>query len=86
MGVPVVSLRGEAIFERLSHSILTNAGLPDLSVETVEAYVATAVALAADIPRLTDLRATLRGALAASPLGQTRAFARDFFALLESAA
>jgi predicted O-linked N-acetylglucosamine transferase (SPINDLY family) len=86
MGVPVVSLRGEAIFERLSHSILTNAGLPDLSVDTAPAYVAAAVALAADVPRLSRLRATLRAALAASPLGQTEAFARDFFALLESAA
>jgi len=86
MGVPVVSLRGEAVFQRLSHSILTNAGLADLSVDTVGAYVAKAVELAADAPRRAALREGLRAQLRASPLGQTEAFARDYFDLLERAA
>lgn len=86
MGVPVVSLRGPAIFERLSHSILTNAGLTDLSVETVEDYVTTAMALAVDLPRLAALRRTLRTDLRAGPLGDTRAFTQDFYALLKDAA
>jgi protein O-GlcNAc transferase len=82
MGVPVVSLRGEAVFQRLSHSILTNAGLGDLSTETVDDYVAKAVELAADAPRRVELRRSLRERLRASPLGQTEAFARDYFDLL----
>jgi predicted O-linked N-acetylglucosamine transferase (SPINDLY family) len=86
MGVPVVSLRGEAMFQRLSHSILTNAGLADLSAETVDAYVATAVELAADARRRAALRQGLRTQLRASPLGQTEAFAGDYFDLLERAA
>jgi predicted O-linked N-acetylglucosamine transferase (SPINDLY family) len=84
MGVPVVSLRGEAVFQRLSHSILTNAGLGDLSTETVDDYVAKAVELAADAPRRVELRRSLRERLRASPLGQTEAFARDYFDLLAS--
>jgi len=86
MGVPVVTLRGEAVFQRLSHSILTNAGLGDLSTESVEDYVSRAIELAADRPRRADLRRTMRERLRASPLGQTEIFARDYFDLLARAA
>jgi predicted O-linked N-acetylglucosamine transferase (SPINDLY family) len=82
MGVPTVSLVGPALYERLSYSILTNAGLGDLCVRTVDAYVETAVRLAADRERLTELRRTLRDRLRASPLGQTRQFAQDFYDLI----
>ncbi|MDP3659958.1 glycosyltransferase family 41 protein [Phenylobacterium sp.] len=85
MGVPVISLRGEAVFERLSHSILTNAGLGELSSASVEGFVETAVALAADRARLTGLRATLRQRLRASPLGQSETFTHDFFDLVSRA-
>jgi predicted O-linked N-acetylglucosamine transferase (SPINDLY family) len=86
MGVPVVSLVGEGLYERLSHSILTNAGLVDLSVGSVEAYVAVATALAADLPRRRDLRANLRRRLKAGPLGDVEAFARDFYDLMATTA
>lgn len=82
MGVPAVSLTGEAVFERLSYSILMNADLGDLCVTTPEAFVETAVRLAADRDRLSDLRVNLRGRLKASPLGQTDQFARDFYDLI----
>jgi predicted O-linked N-acetylglucosamine transferase (SPINDLY family) len=82
MGVPVVSLRGEALFERLSYSLLTNAGLGDLVSETVEGYIANALKLVEDLPRRRQLRATLRDQLKASPLGQTEQFARDFYDLV----
>ena len=48
MGVPVVSLIGEAFFERLSASILANCGLGDLATEDRDEFVRIAVALAAD--------------------------------------
>lgn len=79
MGVPVVSLVGPAFYERLSRSILTNAGLADLCVGDVDAYVATAVALAADVDRRAALRAGLRRTLREGPLGRTADFARDFY-------
>ena len=82
MGVPTVSLVGPALYERLSYSILSNAGLGDLCARSVEDYVRTAVALADDRARLAELRATLRDRLRASPLGQTRQFAADFYEMI----
>lgn len=85
MGVPVVSLRGPAFYERLSASILTNAGLGDLVTDDVEGFEAAALALAADKPRRAALRAGLRDQIRQSPLGQTRQFAADFYAMIAKA-
>jgi predicted O-linked N-acetylglucosamine transferase (SPINDLY family) len=85
MGVPVVTLAGEAMFERLSYSILTNAGLGDLCARTREEYVEIALKLAADPARRAALRTDLRGMLKASPLGQTKQFAADFYDMIEGA-
>jgi predicted O-linked N-acetylglucosamine transferase (SPINDLY family) len=79
MGVPVVSLAGEAFYERLSYSILSNAGLADLSATSLEDYERIALALAADRERRRDLRHGMRTRLKASPLGQAEGFARDFY-------
>jgi protein O-GlcNAc transferase len=79
MGVPVVNLRGPAFYERLSASILTNAGLGDLVTDDLEAFVAAALALAADRPRRAALRAGLREQIRRSPLGDAPGFARDFY-------
>ena len=81
MGVPTVSLVGPAFFERLSFSNLVNAGLRDLAVDTPDAYVAAAVALAADRDRRRVLRAGLRAAMRASAMGDTRSWVRDFEAV-----
>jgi protein O-GlcNAc transferase len=81
MGVPTVSLVGPAFFERLSFSNLVNAGLSDLAVDTPDAYVDAAVALAADVDRRRALRHGLRETIRRSPLGDTRAWVRDFEAL-----
>ncbi len=81
-GVPVVTLAGKAFYERLSHSLLTNAGLADLSTATVEAFVARAVELAADRPRRLQWRTEGRARIMAGPLGDQRQFAEDFFRLV----
>ena len=78
MGVPVVSLRGLGIHQRLSHAILSHVGLPELSVETEEDFVETAVALANDVDRLTHYRQTLRDRFKASPLRDEEGFAARF--------
>ncbi len=83
MGVPVINLRGAALFERLSGSILTNVGLATHITTDLDAYVAAAVALADDHAQRRDLRHTLRDRLKASPLGQNEQFARDFYDLVE---
>jgi protein O-GlcNAc transferase len=82
MGVPVINLRGEALFERLSYSILTNLGLADLSTPDLDEYVRIAVGLARDRDRRLELRHTLRERMKASPLGQNEQFARDFYDLV----
>jgi protein O-GlcNAc transferase len=78
MGVPTISLVGPAFFERLSFSNLANAGLRDLAVDTPEAYVQAAAALAADPERRRALRFSLRETIRRSPLGDTRTWVRDF--------
>ncbi|MCG9914908.1 MAG: tetratricopeptide repeat protein [Phenylobacterium sp.] len=85
MGVPVVTLVGQALFERLSCSILGNAGLHDLCTGDLEAFRNTAVQLAGDVERLRKLRRELRQTLKASRLGQTKLFAADFYKMLEAA-
>ncbi len=81
MGVPTVSLVGPASLERLSFSNLVNAGLGDLAVDTPDAYVEAAVALATDAEWRRALRLGLRETIRRSPLGDTRGWVRDFEAL-----
>lgn len=85
MGVPVVTRVGDAVFERLSYSVLMNLGLGELCAQTTEAYVDTAVALASDPQKISALRRDLRHRMKASPLGQTKQFAVDYYAAIERA-
>jgi len=82
MGVPTVTLAGEALFERLSYSILQNAGLGDLCAATQDEFHEIAIRLAADNDRIQALRTGLRAQIKASPLGQTEQFAKDFYDLV----
>jgi predicted O-linked N-acetylglucosamine transferase (SPINDLY family) len=77
MGVPVVSLRGDRFVGRVGESILTAVGLPNLVAASPAEYLATAIALATDLPRLTAFRKSLRRRLVASPLCDAKSFARD---------
>lgn len=76
MGVPLVTLCGERIPARMGASFLTTLGLTDFIATTPEDYVALAVGHAKNVARLADLRATLRGRMAASALGDHRAYCR----------
>jgi predicted O-linked N-acetylglucosamine transferase (SPINDLY family) len=78
MGVPVVTLAGNRPFARSGATVLANLGLDELVAADVNAYIATAIALASDRPRLAELRATLRPRMEASKLTDARAFTRDF--------
>lgn len=68
MGVPVISLMTDRFIGRMGGALSTHAGLGDLAVDNRQAYVDQAAALAADLPRLRDLRASLRDRVANSPL------------------
>jgi predicted O-linked N-acetylglucosamine transferase (SPINDLY family) len=77
MGVPVVTLTGEASYSRTGASLLASLGMDEFVNATGDAYVATAVALARDPPRLAQLRAQLRPRMLASCLTDGVAFARE---------
>ncbi len=68
MGVPAVTLAGDRHVSRVGASLLTAVGLPELIARTEDEYVDVAVRLASDLPKLAELRAGLRGRMAASPL------------------
>jgi predicted O-linked N-acetylglucosamine transferase (SPINDLY family) len=77
MGVPVVTLHGKTAVGRGGVSILHNLGLPQLIAADERQYVQIAADLAADLPRLAELRASLRPRMRQSPLMDAAQFARD---------
>jgi predicted O-linked N-acetylglucosamine transferase (SPINDLY family) len=76
MGVPTVTLVGKTVVGRAGWSQLCNLGLQELAAQTPEQYVARAAQLAGDLPRLQELRATLRQRMQQSPLMDAPRFAR----------
>jgi len=77
MGVPVVTLVGQTVVGRAGLSQLTNLDLPEFIARTPEQYVQIATDLANDLPRLAQLRRTLRDRMQASPLMDAPRFARN---------
>jgi len=77
MGVPVVSLAGRTAVSRLGLSALTTAGFSEWVANSEEEYVSIATRLADDLPRLAELRTTLRARMQASPLMDAPRFARN---------
>jgi predicted O-linked N-acetylglucosamine transferase (SPINDLY family) len=75
MGVPVVTLLGNRHSARVSASLLTHAGYPELVARAPDAFVEVAARLAADLPRLRAMRAGMRERVARSPLCTARPFA-----------
>jgi predicted O-linked N-acetylglucosamine transferase (SPINDLY family) len=76
MGVPTITLVGKTVVGRAGWSQLSNLGLQGLAAEAPEQYVALAAELAGDLPRLQELRGTLRQRMQKSPLMDGRRFAR----------
>jgi len=78
MGVPVVSLVGDAHASRVGLSLLTAVGLSELAVDTPDAFVAAACELASNVVRRRELRATLRSRVQSSALCAGKEFAARF--------
>ena len=68
MGVPVITLAGQAHAGRVGVSLLSNVGLAEFIAADPQDYVGIAVRLAGDHERLEALRAGMRARLRASPL------------------
>jgi len=82
MGVPVVTLRGDRFISRVGATLMHTVGLDDWVADNVEDYVGLATRRASDLGQLSELRSGLRGRLLASPLADTRRFARNLEAAL----
>jgi protein O-GlcNAc transferase len=76
MGVPVVTLAGKTHVARVGVSLLTHLGATDWIAATPDEYLAKACALAADRPRLAEIRAGLRQRMSASSLCDATGFTR----------
>jgi predicted O-linked N-acetylglucosamine transferase (SPINDLY family) len=77
MGVPVVTLAGERAVARAGLSQSSNLGLTELVAFSEEDYVSMAVKLASDLPRLAELRRSLRSRMENSVLMDGARFARS---------
>src|SRR6185312_10486672 len=84
MGVPVITLAGQTAVSRAGLSILSNVGLPEFVARSADQYVQIATRLAADPPRLAELRATLRDRMRSSPLMDPIAFCHELEAVYRS--
>ena len=84
MGVPVVCLEGPNVHQRVCSAILHHAGHPEWIARSHDEFLQIALDLAADQPRRLTLRQSLREELKASLLCDTRQFALDFAATMDS--
>ena len=75
MGVPVITLPGPTFAGRHAATHLVNAGLPELVVDSWDAYRARARQLAGDLDSLAGIRRQLRDALKRSPVCDAPRFA-----------
>jgi predicted O-linked N-acetylglucosamine transferase (SPINDLY family) len=82
MGVPVLTCPGETFAGRHSLTHLSNLGLTQTIARDLDAYIALAVSLAADLAGLAALRAGLRERMASSALCDGRRFAANLMQLL----
>jgi predicted O-linked N-acetylglucosamine transferase (SPINDLY family) len=78
MGVPAITLVStKTAFGRAGWSQLCNLGLKELAADSLDRYVALAAGLAQNLPRLKELRSTLRHRMQQSPLMDGKHFARN---------
>ena len=76
LGLPCVTRKGRAFVSRMGHALLKEIGLMELVGDSMDEYVAIAVALAQDRPRLAQMRMAMRERLQASSLGDEAGFTR----------
>ncbi len=85
MGVPTITLPGETVASRHSATHLHAAGLDEFIATSPDDYVGLVMALADDSARLAEIRAGLRGRVAASPICDAPRFGESLGTLLRTA-
>ncbi len=85
MGVPVVTCPGDTFASRHSLGHLTLVGLTEMIAGDLDDYVRLAIALAGDPRHLAEIRSSLRGTMASSPLCDGMRFASHLKALSRQA-
>jgi protein O-GlcNAc transferase len=78
MGVPTITLAGDTLLSRQGAGVVSAAGLQEWIATDVDEYVAKAVEVAGDLPKLAALRAGLREQVSTSPLFDAKRFAKNF--------
>ncbi|MBL8762121.1 MAG: tetratricopeptide repeat protein [Phycisphaerae bacterium] len=84
MGVPTICLEGDSHVSRVGVSLNAGMNLHDFNAKTEDEYVQVAVKWASDLPKLHELRRTMRERILASPHGDAPGFARRFEAALRN--
>ena len=77
MGVPTITLIGKTVVGRGGWSLLSNLRLTELAARTPEECIEITRQLAGNLPKLQELRSTLRERMQASPLMDGKRFARN---------
>jgi predicted O-linked N-acetylglucosamine transferase (SPINDLY family) len=81
-GLPVLTMRGESFASRVAASLLSAAGLPDLIVDTLDAYESLALDLARNPAALATLKEKLRQGRDFCALFDTARFTRNLEGVL----
>ena len=76
-GVPVLTRIGEAFPSRVAASILNAVGLPELVVETPQAYEQLAIELATHPTKLIEIKKRLADNISTKPFFDTRRYTRN---------
>jgi predicted O-linked N-acetylglucosamine transferase (SPINDLY family) len=77
MGLPIITLKGDIAAQRMCCMVLHEVGLSDLAADSPHDYLQIPTHLAADLPRLSEVRSTLRARLESSPLMNAPTIAQD---------
>jgi predicted O-linked N-acetylglucosamine transferase (SPINDLY family) len=86
MGLPIVTLQGQAFSARMASSLLTAVGLPQGITRSPEEYKQTAIGLAQNPDRLAAMKARLAAGAWHKSLGDAKSFTQRFEAAIASVA
>ena len=84
-GLPLITKKGEQFAARVSASLLTAIGLPELIVKTEDAYEALALELATNRPLLTSITEKLAKNKMTTPLFDTETYTQNLEKAFEKA-